>query len=499
MMSWVEGHLLQSAPYLIVKQIGTGVSGQVYLAEDRFLRRQVVIKIPPPDVRIKRDYDKYVRRFQREGDLLHKIKLIPNVVRLIGFFLEGEMPCLVMEYIEGETLSDYIRSKKYISPDKAVVYFQKLAETLEMLHQQSVIHCDIHPGNIILQESGEIVLIDFGSSNLLHPHTMSVTRTSNDFTPYEQRECKSPQPTLDIYSLAATLYFALTGNRPQPGSNRKMFDAQLIPPKQYCPNLDTRLNKALLRGMALESENRPQSMQEWIDSLPPPKAPPEEGTIEWAILWFQRKLSSPLISLGLLLLGYLPTGIVLGIGSTTGITVIVAVFIAVFIAGSVAEVGDWEIKIELKVSLAWVMAVIVSVAMAMAGYWAGTWSVAVAWAVAWTGFGAGAAFLAGDIFLAGDWLIVLMPIGALLGGAISGYFTSIGIWWGLGWGFLTLGQFTIVNISLFTLINKIPGSWTERETSIEIWRKTGFFSMLGLVLGVGIGWLLKYEGLVKIG
>jgi tRNA A-37 threonylcarbamoyl transferase component Bud32 len=499
MMSWVEGHLLQSAPYSIVKQIGTGVSGQVYLAKDRFLGREVVIKIPPPDVRIKRDYDKYVRRFQREGNLLHKIKLIPNVVGLIGFFLEGEMPCLIMEYIEGETLSDYIRSKKYISPDKAVVYFQKLAETLEMLHQQNVIHCDIHPGNIILQESGEIVLIDFGSSNLLHPHTMSVTRTSNDFTPYEQKKCKSPQPTLDIYSLAATLYFALTGDRPQSGNSRKMFGEKLISPKQYWPNLDTRLNKAILRGMALESENRPQSMQEWIDLLPPPKASPEEGTIEWAILRFQSRLSSPLISLGLLSLGYLPTGIMLGIGSTTGINVIIAVFVAVILAGSVAEVGDWKMERNVKVGLAWAMAVVVSVAMAMAGSWAGTWAVAVAWAVAYTGFGAGVAFLIGNVFFEEGWSIVLMPIGALFSGAISGYFTRIGLWWGLAWGFLTLGQFTIVNISLFTLINKISGSWTERKTSIEVWRMTGFSSMLGLLLGVGIGWLLKHEGLVKIG
>ena len=95
-----KGQLLQSGNYTIVRRIGGGGFGLTYLATDSFLDRRVVIKTPNDTFQADQDYERYVRRFQREGQTLANIKH-PNVVRVIGFFEEAGMPCLVMAYVAG--------------------------------------------------------------------------------------------------------------------------------------------------------------------------------------------------------------------------------------------------------------------------------------------------------------------------------------------------------------------------------------------------------------
>ena len=136
-MNWEEGKLLQTGRYSIIRLIGSGGFGQTYLAEQKqFLYKsatlakssQVVIKRPHLNLKSDGNYDKFIRRFEREGRVLLQLDH-PNVVKAIELFEDEGMPCLVMEYIPGETLSEYVGNREQIPQDEAVEYFQQLAAT----------------------------------------------------------------------------------------------------------------------------------------------------------------------------------------------------------------------------------------------------------------------------------------------------------------------------------------------------------------------------------
>jgi tRNA A-37 threonylcarbamoyl transferase component Bud32 len=318
-MTWQAGQSLQAGKYQIIRQLGGGGFGLTYLAEDSHLRRQVVIKMPNQMFQQDQDYAKFIRRFQQEGQALAKISH-PNVVQVIELFQEQGMPCLVMAYVEGETLSNCIRRRGPLAQDQAVQCFRQLAIAMQWVHEAGLIHCDLHPGNIILKQTGEPVLIDFGSAKFLQPGTHIVSTTVNDFyTPYEQGKPESkPQPTLDVYSLAATLYFAVTGQKPASAMNRKFYGDTLQAPRQHHVGLSDWLNQAILRGMAVEASDRPPSMQEWLGLLHSP-SPPKAVSASLQGKKFKKKpslsqsqLSLPWLSLGLLTLGYLLTGTLIG-------------------------------------------------------------------------------------------------------------------------------------------------------------------------------------------
>ena len=97
---WTQGHQLQSRPYQILRQLGHGGFGLTFLAQDLSLNRQVVIKAPNRALERDQDYDKFTRRFRREGEALAKITH-PHVVQVIELFQEEKIPCLVLAYIEG--------------------------------------------------------------------------------------------------------------------------------------------------------------------------------------------------------------------------------------------------------------------------------------------------------------------------------------------------------------------------------------------------------------
>jgi serine/threonine protein kinase len=229
----------------------------------------VVIKRPNLSFEADRDYDKFLRRFKREGQVLAQVQ-IPNIVRVIEFIEIEGMPCLVMDFVAGETLNECIRRRQSIPENEAWLLFQKLASAVDSLHQQGIIHCDIHPGNIIVQPNGEPMLIDFGSTKLLHPTTWTVTTTVNkEFGPYEQvaeSEENTPQPAWDIYSLAANMFFAVTGQKPMLAISRKLYGDGLKSPKELKPELSYRLNHMILQGMALEMKDRPNNIYDFEEN-----------------------------------------------------------------------------------------------------------------------------------------------------------------------------------------------------------------------------------------
>jgi serine/threonine-protein kinase len=327
-MVWPTGQQLQGGKYIIEKVLGHGGFGVTYKAlallegsikcpncESTQLRKHgrpngkqqyqccncgryfvnskalplqpdqyVVLKTPHEYLKNKPDYDKLKERFIKEGKTLSRLstKPHPHIVRFTDLFQEDESYCLVMDFVPGENLLELVDRKKALPEAEATRYIRQIGEALIFVHQAGLVHRDAHPGNIILRSDDRAILIDFGIAKEQVPSALSSTGNigHRGFAPYEQTENGSREPTVDVYSLSATLYYAVTGHCPPISFDRKVYNATLTPPKQIIPDLSNGLNQAILQGMALEPENRPQSMQEWLNLLevpkviiPPPAAP----------------------------------------------------------------------------------------------------------------------------------------------------------------------------------------------------------------------------------
>jgi serine/threonine-protein kinase len=272
-MDWVEGQELQGGKYVIEKKLGSGGFGITYKALHRSLAQYVVIKKPNEKLKSKPDYAKYVALFSNEAQLLARLwsDPHPHIVRVSDFFTEKieeeDIPCLVMDFIPGKSLWDFVRDEGALPETEAVKYICQIGSALTVVHNAGLVHRDVKPDNIMLRNSGKAVLIDFGIAREMFPPTITSKQFFNwVFAPYEQRK-GIPHPTMDIYTLAASLYYGVTGQCPTNPFDRND-GVELVPPQQLVPNISNELNRAILQGMALKASDRPQSIEEWLKLLP---------------------------------------------------------------------------------------------------------------------------------------------------------------------------------------------------------------------------------------
>jgi eukaryotic-like serine/threonine-protein kinase len=203
--------------YEILSLIGSGGMGDVYLARDRRLQRQVALKIVRRSL-----YDSdLTRRFQREEQILASLNH-PNIARLYGGAVTAErVPYFVMEYVDGTRLDDYCKENQ-LSIRERLALFRKVCGAVAYAHQHLVIHRDIKPGNIRVTAEGEPMLLDFGIAKLLDPATslggeQTVTAAgamTPEYASPEQVRGEAMATTSDVYSLGVVLYKLLTGKNP---------------------------------------------------------------------------------------------------------------------------------------------------------------------------------------------------------------------------------------------------------------------------------------------
>ena len=278
-MVWQAGHLLNNGKYEIIEVLGRGGFGLTYKAHHRQLAMEVVIKTP--DILQKRDteYEDYVKQFEAEGRKLAKFSQTPHphIVRVWDIFVEGQVPCLVMDFIQGQTLMEKVQTQGQLSEAECLKYIRQIGSALEAVHQAGMVHRDAHPGNIMIQPNGNAILIDFGIAKEIIPASSSSTdyAANPSFAPYEQIYKGSKanrQPSVDIYALAASFYYAVTGQKPTPSMERRLDNRPLKSPKEINRNLSEHINTAITLGMSLEKGDRPQSMSDWLQKLelPPP-------------------------------------------------------------------------------------------------------------------------------------------------------------------------------------------------------------------------------------
>jgi len=266
-MTWTIGQTLQDGKYTIEKELGWGRFSITYLAKDDS-GNYLVIKTPDENLL------KQLSRAERSSlesklyDEARKLELCkhPHVVRVLKTFKEGKIFCIAMEYIHGDTLASL--TQRILPQKEALRYIRQIGEALIEVHRQGLLHRDVKPANIMVRASKyEAVLIDF---DLAEEFDYPLTSRWRDepFAAIELDSSKKERRAYtDVYSLAATLYYLLTGQAPVSAIKRKNDNKPLQSPKEINPQISERVNQAILQGMRLEPEARPQTMRKWLNLL----------------------------------------------------------------------------------------------------------------------------------------------------------------------------------------------------------------------------------------
>ncbi len=257
--------------YKIQSLIGTGGMAAVYLAKDLILDRLVAIKVLRLDFR---QNDDAMRRFRREAlsatQLTH-----PNIVGVYDVGQSQEMNYIVMEYVEGTDLKDYVRQRGALHPIEAVRIMMQIVSAIAAAHQNRIIHRDIKPQNILIDREGNVKITDFGIAVALSDTSLTQTNTllgSVHYLSPEQARGGMATIQTDIYALGIVLYELLTGRVPFDGESPvsialKHFQDPLpsvVNPKAMVPQS---LENIVLKATAKDPMNRYRSCYEMFQDL----------------------------------------------------------------------------------------------------------------------------------------------------------------------------------------------------------------------------------------
>lgn len=273
-MTGLIGKTLQNGNYRLEQLLGRGGFGVTVKAIHRDLGQTVVIKTIDPDRWSASQLAQITPKFRDEGKRLAKC-VHPNIVRVYDFFIEDDIPYLVMDYIPGPTLESVVFPNSPLSEPTAIHYIRQIGSALQVVHQNGLLHRDVKPQNIILrQNTQQAILIDFGIarefvSGMTQTHTQIA---SEGYAPIEQYLPQAQRsPATDVYGLAATLYAILTARVPVASILR---DRQPMPtPRDLRPELSPVINHAVMSGMAMEMHDRPTTVAEWLMLLPATPSP----------------------------------------------------------------------------------------------------------------------------------------------------------------------------------------------------------------------------------
>jgi serine/threonine-protein kinase len=273
-MTWVPGQKLHRDKYEIKQELGRGRIAITYLAKNRD-GNDVVIKTLNPDIlnQLSQEDRNYLESgFLDEAPKLARCKH-PNIVLMIESFKEGNLLCIVIEYIQGDNLAKLVKSRGFFPEKEALDYIQQIGQALIEVHKQGFLHRDIKPENIMVRAGTyQAVLIDFDLARGFDSPLTSRGDRVNGFTPIELYSNSTRQQArrgawTDIYSLAATLYVLLTGQQPVSAIDRKDQNKRLTEPKELNNQISDRINNAIIHGMELEPEQRPKTVEDWLKEL----------------------------------------------------------------------------------------------------------------------------------------------------------------------------------------------------------------------------------------
>jgi serine/threonine protein kinase len=283
-----------SGKYRLLEHLGRGGMGDVYLCEHILMGRKVALKVLP---RQQAEDPASLARFRREARAVARLDH-PNIVRAHDIDREDKLHFLVLEFVDGCNLHDFVRKNGPLAPEHAAHYIRQAALGLEHAHAAGLVHRDVKPGNLLLDRQGTVKLLDMGLVRFFEDTGAFVQEfeagyiigTADYVAPEEIIRAKSCDSGVDvradIYSLGGTLYYLLVGKSPfQDGTTpQKMIWHQVRQPKSLRvlrPDVPEALVQVIEKMMAKEMDRRYQTPAEVAAALEPfvrlPIAPPTEA------------------------------------------------------------------------------------------------------------------------------------------------------------------------------------------------------------------------------
>jgi serine/threonine-protein kinase len=253
--------------YRVERELGRGGMAKVFLGTDTVLGRTVAVKVLAPQFA---DDDGFVQRFRREAQAAASIGH-PHIVSVFDTGSDDGVHYIVMEYVEGRTLAEFLAGGGRILPDRAIDIAMDVCQALEAAHARGVIHRDIKPGNIMLNPRGEVKVTDFGIARVTTTadtvaQTAAILGTASYLSP-EQAQGQPVDARSDLYSLGCVVYEMVTGRPPFLGDSpvavaSKQVLEQPVPPSKLNSDVTPDLDAVILRALAKNPANRYQSAEE---------------------------------------------------------------------------------------------------------------------------------------------------------------------------------------------------------------------------------------------
>jgi predicted Ser/Thr protein kinase len=260
--------------YRVIGLLGRGAMGVVYLGKDEAIDRRVAIKTLHRRLLSGEDGAEWLERFRREvraaGRCLH-----PNIVTVFEYGEEAGVPYIVMEYVEGRELRDYLKDRQPLPLANAVAIIVQVLHALGHAHASGVVHRDIKPGNIILLADGQVKVTDFGIARLETAGSMTQHGTTVGTPGYmapEQFAGREADRRADLYATGVVLFELLTGLRPFAGRSASELMYQVLnePPRRATtlnPRLPLELDEVLERALAKVPDDRFQDAAAFVAAL----------------------------------------------------------------------------------------------------------------------------------------------------------------------------------------------------------------------------------------
>lgn len=272
--------------YTIEGVLGQGGFGITYLGIDELHEKKVAIKEFFPQgivtrnieyqdtvtvtfVGEKENYEKGKERFLKEARTMAKFSKDEGIVKALDFFEINNTAYIVMEYLEGITLKQYLRENQRIAPEDLIELLVPLIESLDEIHSQGMIHRDISPDNIMVLPDGRIKLMDFGAARdytEFGEKSLSIVLKPG-YAPPEQYQTHGVQgPWTDIYALCATMYKCITGENP-PDAIERVMDDSLKKISEFGIVIPPQEEAAIIKGMSVSAKDRYQDIKDFCEDL----------------------------------------------------------------------------------------------------------------------------------------------------------------------------------------------------------------------------------------